>query len=274
MKKIFLIIIALCAAISVSAFCLFASFSFNSTHIVSEQRIFGSGKIVTRTIDAPKFDAIDASRAVQVVITDQVSDKITIAADDNVIDLVVVKVKDGKLKITLAKELSSIQDPNVTVTVPVPKNRYIRSLEVSSVASIKCIAALAAPEFSIDASSAGNISVAIKTKKCSIDASSAAKINAAIDTESCDINASSFSKIELTGSAKSCTADLSSAATLSADSFVVENYHVGASSGSNATINCSKQLDASASSGAGIDYLGQTTQVEVSKSSGGRINRK
>ena len=51
----------------------------------------GSGNIVTRTIEAPAFDRIDAARAVKVVITDKTSGKITIAADDNVMDYVVVE---------------------------------------------------------------------------------------------------------------------------------------------------------------------------------------
>lgn len=265
MKKILLIAIALCAVLSVSAFCIFSAVSFG-------KGLRGSGKIVTRTIDAPQFNEINAHRGVKVVVTESTSGKITIAADDNLIDLVVVKEHKGELTISMDKEYTSIQNANVTVTVPA--SNQINSLDASSAASINCTVVLSAPEFSVDASSAANIHVAVKTKKCDIDASSAAKIKAAIDTESCDIDASSASKIELTGTAKSCTADLSSAATLSADSFVVENYHASASSGSNATINCSKQLNASASSGARIDYLGQATQVEVSKSSGGRVSRK
>lgn len=267
MKKIILISIALCAVLSVSAFCIFSTVCFGKS-------LYGSGKIVTRTIDAPQFDEIDASRGVQVVVAEDASGKITIAADDNLIDLVVVKAHKGELKITIDNNYNSIRNTNVTVTVPAPANNLIRSLDASSAARINCTVALSAPEFSISASSAAKICAAVKTTKCKIDASSAAKIKAAIDTQSCDIDASSAAKIELTGSAKSCTADLSSAASLSADSFVVENYQASTSSGASATINCSTKLNASASSGASINYKGEATVVEVSTSSGGRVSRQ
>lgn len=286
MKKIVLIIVALCTALSVSAFCLFTTVSHNKS-------IRGSGKIVTRTIDALQFEAIDASRAVKVIVTDNTSDKITISADDNLIDLVVVRVSNGELDITMDKEYTSIQNANVTVSVPAPAGNRIESLEASSASNINCKVKLTASDFSMKASSAAGIYAAVKANSCEIDASSAAKISAvvkaagceidassgseikaAIETTTCDIQTSSASSIQLTGSSDKCTAHLSSGSEIAADSFVVTNYEIRASSGSEATINCAKKLNASASSGASIYYKGDATIVEVSKSSGGSISRK
>lgn len=45
------------------------------------------------SIDAPDFDRVDAARAVKVVITGKATDKITIQADDNIMEYVVVEAK-------------------------------------------------------------------------------------------------------------------------------------------------------------------------------------
>lgn len=94
MKKLLLIAVLIAACLSATAYvaCVAAP--------LLGKNIKGSGKIVTKTVPAPDFDGIEASRAVKVVISDKVSD-IRIEADDNLIDLVVVRAVKGKLEATL-----------------------------------------------------------------------------------------------------------------------------------------------------------------------------
>ena len=93
MKKLLLIAVLIAACLSATAYvaCVAAP--------LLGKNIKGSGKIVTKTVPAPDFDGIEASRAVKVVISDKVSD-IRIEADDNLIDLVVVRAVKGKLEAT------------------------------------------------------------------------------------------------------------------------------------------------------------------------------
>jgi len=69
MKKILLIAVLLGAMLSVTVYfvCIAAPSVFFG------KGLKGSGNIVTRTIEAPAFDRIDAARAVKVVITDKTS---------------------------------------------------------------------------------------------------------------------------------------------------------------------------------------------------------
>ena len=94
MKKLLLIAVLIVASLSATAYvaCVAAP--------LLGKNIKGSGKIVAKTVPAPDFDGIEASRAVKVVISDKVSD-IRIAAADNLIDLVVVRTVKGKLEATL-----------------------------------------------------------------------------------------------------------------------------------------------------------------------------
>lgn len=263
MKKLLLIAVLIAACLSATAYvaCVAAP--------LLGKNIKGSGKIVTKTVPAPDFDGIEASRAVKVVISDKVSD-IRIEADDNLIDLVVVRAVKGKLEATLDQKVNNIQNGNVTITVPA--NGKIRSLDASSASKIIGETTLKAGKFSIEASSAAKIKAAVEAASCSIDASSASKISAEVKAATCTVNASSASKIALAGSAEDFTADLSSASKLDAEKFTAVNASVSTSSAAKADIDCSGKLTASASSGSSIGYTGGC-RTSLSKSSGGSVRK-
>lgn len=193
MKKILLIAVLLGAMLSVTVYfvCIAAPSVFFG------KGLKGSGNIVTRTIEAPAFDRIDAARAVKVVITDKTSGKITIAADDNVMDYVVVEANGGRLTATIDKSINNLSNADVTVTVPA--NGSIRALDASSAAKISSDVVLNADKFAMDASSAAKIDVSVKAQSCAVAASSASKINASVEAVSCSVEASSASKITLKG---------------------------------------------------------------------------
>lgn len=143
MKKILLIAVLLGAMLSVTVYfvCIAAPSVFFG------KGLKGSGNIVTRTIEAPAFDRIDAARAIKVVITDKTSGKITIAADDNVMDYVVVEANGGRLTATIDKSINNLSNADVTVTVPA--NGSIRALDASSAAKISGDVVLNADKFAM-----------------------------------------------------------------------------------------------------------------------------
>ena len=179
MKRILLIAVLLGTMITATTYfvCIAAP------SVLFGKGIKGSGNIVTRTIDAPDFDRVDAARAVKVVITDKATDKITIQADDNIMEYVVVEAKGGRLTATIDKSVNNVSNADVTVTVPA--NGRIRALDASSAARITSDVTLTADKFSIDASSAARIDAAVKSTTCAVAASSASDIDAAIETGTC-----------------------------------------------------------------------------------------
>lgn len=245
MKKVLLIAVLLGALLSMAAYITCVAVPF------ADKAVKGSGTIVTRTMPAPEYDGISTSRAVQVIVSDK-ADQITIAADDNLIDQVEVKAHKGKLKVSMDNSIKNLS--NIHVTVTVPANGKIRSLEASSASKITTAVALAAPQFTLDASSAANIEAAVKTDKCTVSASSAAKI-------------------ELSGSAETFNVDLSSASKLNAEKFTAVNCNVETSSAAKAIVNCTGRLVASASSGSSIRYSGDC-ETRLEKSSGASIRKE
>lgn len=114
MKRILLIAVLLGTMITATTYfvCIAAP------SVLFGKGIKGSGNIVTRTIDAPDFDRVDAARAVKVVITGKATGKITIEADDNIMEYVVVEAKGGRLTATIDKSVNNVSNADVTVTVP------------------------------------------------------------------------------------------------------------------------------------------------------------
>lgn len=287
MKK-FLWIIPILAV--VAAACLVSLVCFAKS--LSGNRIIkASGNIVTKEIPIPEFNAINTSRAVKVVLTEQ-GDKIRIDADENLMAWVVVEPEDGELQVTIDRQIKSINNSHVTVTIPV-QGRTFRSLRASSAAEIRGKEVeLKGADLRVKASSAAKIETSVKAGSCSIDASSAADIDLTVKAATCNIEASSAASVRADIQSKSCTADASSAAGITlkglteyfesgsssagkvnASELTAQRVDVTASSGSKTSVNCTESLKASASSGAGIRYTGDC-QVEASKSSGGSIRRK
>lgn len=268
MKK-FLWIIPILAV--VAAACLAGLVCFAKS--LSDNRIIkASGNIVTKEIPIPEFNAINTSRAVKVVLTEQ-GDKIRIDADENLMAWVVVESEDGELQVTIDRQIKSINNSHVTVTIPV-QGRTFRSLRASSAAEIRGKEVeLKGADLLVKASSAAKIETSVKAATCNIEASSAASVRADIQSKSCTADASSAAGITLKGLTEYFESGSSSAGKVNASELTAQRADVTASSGSKTLVNCTESLKASASSGAGIRYTGDC-QVETSESSGGSIRRK
>lgn len=227
----------------------------------------GSGRMTERTIEAPVFNAIEASSAVHVVIADEPGETIRIEADDNLIDYVSVRTEKKVLHVGIDRKARL---NNVHVTVTVPRNGALKGCSASSAATISCNEPLETARIELEASSAARIDIAVKADTCEAETSSAATITARLDVNHCEAEASSASTICLSGRAASCEAELNSAATLEASELVVGRYRIDTSSAAKACINCTEQLDARASSGSTICYQGGCS-AQIGTSSGASI---
>lgn len=285
MKKILLILLPIAVLVAVCAL------SACCASTLWGKRVKGSGHIVIRTLPAPDYHAVDASRDIKVILSAEASG-IRIDADDNLIDRVAVKEKGGTLQITIDKSVMNISNAHISVTVPA-RDGKIHTLDASSGAEIISEVPLQADRAHLKASSAATIradyrtghcsasassAAKIVTKieasgSCSFEASSSAKIRADIETRKSSATASSAAKIDLAGRSAEFEAHASSAAGIHAEELATSRAEVEASSGSGITVTCSEELRARASSGASVRYGGDC-RVETTKSSGGSIRKK
>ncbi|MCG2462252.1 DUF2807 domain-containing protein [Flavobacteriaceae bacterium F89] len=194
-----------------------------------------------------QFTAVSASEGLDVYVTQADEFKITVEADENVIDLIGTDISNGKLRIH-ARENIGRATKKVFVSLPV-----VTELESSSGANLTVKNVLNADHIEIGASSGSGIGVNLKASEIRANASSGANIKISGEASNLEIHASSGSGI-------------------GANDLRVKTCNAKASSGADISINVSDTLIADASSGANINYSGDAT-VEQKKSVSGSVRK-
>ncbi len=250
----------------------------------------GSGKLVTRTLPAPAFDAVHAFRSVTVkLVAGDPGDQIVIEADDNLIDHVFVSKENGALVVSIDARIEA-EHPHITVTVPTNgKINLIRSFDSSNIqcevplvndlvtfeasSSGYITAAVNAGECRITAGSSAGVRADIKANRCNLKASSSGEITAAIAFKICEVQFGMSAHLTLSGLAVECVAQCSSSANYQAAEFDVKAYDIKVGSSAHAEIQCSERLTAYSISSSSIGYTGDCA-VDAHVGSNGIIQKR
>lgn len=206
----------------------------------------GNGIVTTDTRTVTEdFSAITSSEGLDVYVTQSDNFKISVEADENIIDLIGTDIKNGNLKIYAIK---NIGNATKKVFVSLPKITALKSSSGSHLQTENTISA----------------------ERLAIDASSGALLVAEFKVENMAIEASSGANITLLGTVKNATIDASSGANINAKELTAKFCDAAASSGGNIAIEVSESLAADASSGGNISYSGKA-QVKSKKSVSGSV---
>lgn len=208
----------------------------------------GNGEIVeeSRAI-SEDFTEILASEGIDVFVTQDSEFKISVEADENIIDLIGTDIRDGKLKI---HAIENIGRATKNVYVSLPK---ITALKSSSGADLNVQNIIESESIELDASSGSDLRVELNANEVSADASSGADI-------------------KVSGKADVLYADASSGSDIKARELQVKRCNANASSGADISVNVSESLVADASSGADIIYSGEAS-VQTKKSVSGSVRK-
>ena len=211
----------------------------------------GSGNIVTEKRTVDHFDALSVSSSFDVEVTMGPVTEVRVEADDNIIKYVETSVSGNTLKIK-TEGLHNINNAHLKVYITTPT---LVDITASASADIKLMNLLQADS------------------KIKFNASSAGSIEAEVDAPGVEAGASSSGTVILTGKTKNYTAEASSSGDLKTIGLLSENTDVSVSSGGNAAVYASINLEAHASSGGDITYDG-AGNVKQTTSSGGSIQKK
>tara|TARA_R110000868_G_scaffold121034_3_gene321196 strand:+ start:94596 stop:95330 length:735 start_codon:yes stop_codon:yes gene_type:complete len=206
----------------------------------------GNGIVTTdnRSVNE-EFTAISSSEGLEVYVTQADEFKITVEADENIIDLIGTDINNDVLKIHAIKNIGNATK-KVYVSLP-----QISELKSSSGSHLKT-------------------ENTITSRKLNIDSSSGSILYAEITSDNVDIDASSGANITLAGTAGHTSIDASSGSNINANKLQSKFCDAEASSGANIAIEVSESLTADASSGGNISYSGKA-QVTTKKSVSGSV---
>lgn len=195
------------------------------------------------------FHGIKVSTGIDLYLTQGNAEKITVEADEDIIDNLKTEVHDGILQIYMEK--------NFNWRWNVERKVYVtfRKLDMLTANS------------GSDVESQGLLQV----KNLKIDASSGSDIELEINADRLTVSTSSGSDTDLKGTAGYMEASSSSGSDLNAEDLKTKVCEVSASSGSDATVYVTERIKARASSGADIRYHGNPPVKDINESSGGDI---
>ncbi len=211
----------------------------------------GNGIVVeqTRTIN-DTFNSIEVSKGLDVYLTQSDTESVMVEADENLQDVIITEVEHHVLKIHTKQIIGKSTSKKVMVSF---KNiSKITSTSGSDVYSKTTITA----------------------ENLELTSTNGSDMTLALDTNSLVCKSSNGSDMKLTGKTIKLMAEAANGSDIKASELMAEFSQVNAYSGSDITINTSKQLIAKASGGSDINYYGNPEKVEKNNGASGSIEKK
>ena len=233
--------------IAIIAFLTMASCNFDVTFGQTN----GNGNVVTEDRPVGDFTKVKGSSGIDVYLTEGSENKVTVEADENLLEIIETTVDNGKLRIRTAN--------NTNIGRAKAKKVHVTYVSLTSV------------EASSGADVIGNS--VIKTENLNLDTSSGADLELEILAKEVYAETSSGSDMKLSGKATKLSAKASSGSDLNAKELMVVDCNADVSSGADITVNVKDRLDAEASSGGDINYYGDPTSVSNRGSRSGGIHK-
>jgi len=237
MKTLSRISIALLLLITTTS-CYFDGVKGNR-NVITQQRKLSSD-----------FNAIDVSQGIEVYLTISDNVSLSLEADENLHDIIITEVNDGVLHVYAEKNIWSAKSRKVYVTA-----RSINEIVATSGAGVRSENTIIAEDFKIKATSGSNVRLQLK-----------------VDNLTC--NTTSGANARLKGKAISFNVKSTSGSNIKAQELETESCTAKVTSGSNVYVNVTNSLNAKATSGGDIRYIGNPKKVQENSSASGSIRNK
>ena len=267
--------------------------AFDRSSRTRSGRLKGSGRMVTQDWGkAGDYTGISAAAFFDITVS-PAAKTISVTADDNVIDYLVLERDGGKLKF----RVNANSTENISVSVTVPASASLREISAGSYGKVNCKMPLKGPSVSVSVSSYGSVSADIDTPGAAkLDVSSYGKFAGSVrcsDGElrissygsaqapvecrnSCKLTVGSYAKFSNDIKASDLTVEVSSGAsvgsTLTADALTMRIDSYAKFSGT-VTVNA-RQAKLTVSSGGSFNGTFSGSSLEASVGSYGKIYLK
>lgn len=211
----------------------------------------GNGNVISkeRSING-NFDHIEVSRGLDVYLTQNETESLTVQADENLHEIIITKVENNILKIYTEENISYSEAKKVTVSF-----KNISKISASSGSNVYATSLISADNLELNTSSGADMDLEVKVKNL-------------------QCNASSGGDLKVIGVADALIANASSGSDINARNLSTLTTNASASSGADIVVNVSKELTAKAASGADITYLGNPETVNKSNEVSGSIKQQ
>jgi hypothetical protein len=205
----------------------------------------------TETRSLSSFKGIKVSQAIDAYLKKGDKESVRVEVTGGSLSDVITEVEGSSLRIRMRDSHNFWSKANVKVYVTYVNLEKISASSASSV-------------FSDGVIKTGNIDIAV---------SSAANVELSLEANSVMVDTSSAGEVVLEGKSPKLEVEVSSAGDVDAYKLESETVVVKVSSGGEAKLSVSKDLEANASSGGDIRYRGNPSRTNTNSSSGGSVKK-
>lgn len=204
--------------------------------------VSGSGNVIQQNRNISGFSGIKAAGPVDVEVKQAGDYKITIEADDNIMDLVIVRREGNSLLVKLEDNVHIKTASAIKVYVEMP---HLKSVDVAGSGNVKSVGLIENnDEVDVDIAGSGDVDLQVRTPKVSASVAGAGKTHIGGETKTI--------KIDIAGSGDVDAAQLKS-----------EEAKVNIGGSGNIKVFASLKLDISIAGSGDVVYFGSP---EISKS--------
>ena len=231
--------------IALSLFLLSCNFQFDNFGGTK-----GSGTVVKEVRTVKSFNSIEAGSAFNITIIKGDVQELVIETDDNLMEKITSKVKDGELTLSTKGNINNPTKMKVTITIP-----ELKEIDLSGACDL-----ISESRFEND--------------KMEIELSGASEAELKVKCENLDIDVSGASKLKVTGFAETQKIEASGASKVNAFELESNVAIVNCSGASSVRVYAKETLNGDASGASNIYYKGNPKKVIVDTSGAASISRK
>jgi hypothetical protein len=208
----------------------------------------------TKNISLANFQNVTVASGIDLYLTQGSTEGVKLVAHEDLINDVVIQKEGNSLTVKYKNNISW--------------GRMMKGQSIKVYVTCKNISAITA---------SGGSDVygqnTLKTNTLNITASGGSDVKLSIATQNLELRTSGGSDVELKGTATNMSATASGGSDIDALELIVDYAKVTASGGSDANVNVSKGLEASASGGSDVSYKGNASVNKTSSSKSGDVKK-
>jgi len=156
------------------------------------KRIRGNGEMVTKTRSVGEYDKVSVGGSFDVKLVAGEEGKLTIRIDENLLEYLVTKVEDGKLKIKWKKGTNISTRKSILITVPF---KDISGVTLSGSGDVFSDATIKANDFKVVLSGSGDMKLVVKSTYLYSKISGSGNISLSGDTDKLEYSISGSGNI-------------------------------------------------------------------------------
>jgi len=221
-------------------------------------RIEGNNNVISINRDINEdFTKVRVSAGIELIIDQGSEVSLTVEADENLHDIIITEVEDGKLKIYTEKNIWKSASKKV---------------KASSGSNVITSTILKATDLNVVSSSGARLTLELTAVNLTSSTSSGASANIDVNANNVVSSSSSGSNMKIKGKTTIHETSASSGSSINAYNLLSKNVTAKVSSGASISVHASESLDGKASSGGGLSFEGNPEKITRKTSSGGSIS--